>query len=229
MSTDNVYRHFYRTARLGATELSDGGGPFGFDITTALEFDLLIERYQCDAVIETGCNMGDTTEYLARTYPGLTIVTCDVVERYVETTHRRVGYMPHTIVELADSPDLLAKYKDQFRCPLFYLDAHWYKAWPLQRELALIDNGVVCIDDFNIGDPAFGFDAYDGVECGPAILTPFRDKIPYFYVNNSKALHELPCQQQGRRGGKAYFHVGPYTDHMRHHRYFERRETPQAG
>ena len=84
MSAENVYKHFYRTLRLSATELSDGGGPFGFDITTALEFDYLIERYQCDAVIETGSNMGDTTEYLARAYPHLTSVTCDVVDRDVD-------------------------------------------------------------------------------------------------------------------------------------------------
>lgn len=100
-------------------ELSDGGGPFGFDITTALEFDFLIDRYGCDAVIETGCNMGDTTEYLARTYPTLTIVTCDIVDRYVEMTRHRVGFMPHTHVEKVDSPDVLARWKDQFVCPLF--------------------------------------------------------------------------------------------------------------
>lgn len=33
--------------------------------------------------------------------------------------------------------------------------AHWYDPWPLERELNLIDNGVVCVDDFNIGDPRF--------------------------------------------------------------------------
>ena len=46
MSAENVYKNFYRIRRLGAAELSDGGGPFGFDITTALEFDYLIDRYQ---------------------------------------------------------------------------------------------------------------------------------------------------------------------------------------
>lgn len=228
VSAENVYRNFYKILRLGAQELSDGGGPFGFDITTALEFDYLVERYQCDAIIETGSNAGDTTEYLARTYPHLTIVTCDVVDRYVELVRRRVGFMPHTHVEKLDSPKLIEKYKDRFRCPLFYLDAHWYKEWPLERELALIDNGVVCVDDFNIGDPRFGFDAYDGVECGPDIFSRFIEKIPYFYVNNPAASHELPCLQTGRRGGKAYFHVNQPIDHMALHRYFLRRETPAA-
>lgn len=222
MSAETVYRHFYRTLRMGAAELSDGGGPFGFDVTTALEFDFLIERYDCDAIIETGCNMGDTTEYLARTYPDLTIVTCDVVDRYVEMTRRRVGFMPHTYVEKADSPDLIRKWKDQFACPLFYLDAHWYDPWPLERELSLIDNGVVCIDDFNIGDPRFGYDSYNGVECGPEFMKRYAEKIPVYYTNNPEAVYELPCLQHGRRGGKAYFQVGRGHDHFRHQRYFRR-------
>lgn len=227
MSAENVYRHFYRTFRLGAAELSDGGGPFGFDVTTALEFDFLIDRYQCDAIIETGCNAGDTTEYLARTYPHLSVVTCDVVDKHVELAHRRVGFMPHAHVEKIDSPDLISKFRNEFRCPLYYLDAHWYKSWPLERELKLIENGVVCVDDFNIGHPRFGFDEYDGVECGPRMLGRFVDKVPHYYTNNPDAQHELPCLQPGRRGGKAYFAIGQQHDHMRHHRYFKRYETPE--
>lgn len=229
MSADNVYRHFYRTLRLGAAELSDGGGPFGFDITTALEFDFLIERYQCDAIIETGCNAGDTTDYLARAYPHLAIVTCDVVDKYVDLVKRRVGFMPHTYVEKADSPDLIAKFRDRFRCPLYYLDAHWYEAWPLERELQLIERGVVCVDDFNIGHPRFGFDKYDEVECGPEMLARFAGKIPVYYTNNPDAQYELPCLQTGRRGGKAYFPVGLEHDHLQHHRYFKRYDTPRVA
>lgn len=225
MSASNVYQYFYKTFRLGGQELSDGGGPFGFDITTALEFDYLINRYGCDAVIETGCNMGDTTEYLARTYPDVAIVTCDVVDRYVDVVQRRVGFMPHTHVEKLDSPLMIEKFKDRFRCPLYYLDAHWYKDWPLARELGLIDNGVVCIDDFNIGDKRFGFDSYEGMECGPALLARFRDKVPHYYTNNPEANYELPCLQTGRRGGKAYFAINQF-DHLQNHGYFRRYQTP---
>ena len=227
MSADNVYKHFYRTMRLAATELSDGGGPFGFDVTTALEFDFLIDRYQCDAIIETGSNMGDTTDYLARAYPHLQIITCDVVDKYVDIVKRRVGFMPHTHVEKIDSPELIAKFRNEFRCPLYYLDAHWYEDWPLERELGLIDNGVVCVDDFNIGHPRFGFDKYGEIECGPAMLSRFIDKVPHFYTNNPEAQHELPCLQTGRRGGKAYFAINQF-DHMKHHRYFRRFETPKT-
>lgn len=228
MSSDNVYRHFYRIMRLGASELSDGGGPFGFDITTALEFDFLIERYGCDAVIEAGCNVGDTTEYLARAYPQLTIVACDIVDRYVDIARRRTGFMPHVVVEKSDSRATIERYLGQFRCPLYYLDAHWYEDWPLQREIELIERGVVCVDDFNIGHPGFGYDSYNGVDCGPAFLSRFADRIPHYYTNNPEAVHELPCQQQGRRGGKAYFTLGLEQDAMRHHRYFRRFDTPRA-
>src|SRR5688572_15185134 len=121
MSAENVYKHFYRTLRLAAAELSDGGGPFGFDITTAREFDYLLERYQCDAIIETGCNAADTAESLARTYPNLTIVTGDVVDRHADVVKRRVAFMPHTHVERIESPELIAKFRGKFRCPLYYL------------------------------------------------------------------------------------------------------------
>jgi hypothetical protein len=41
--------------------LSDRGVPFGFDIHAALAIQSLIKRYRCDAIIETGCNRGDTS------------------------------------------------------------------------------------------------------------------------------------------------------------------------
>ncbi len=168
MSAENACRHFYRTLRLGAAELSDGGGPFFFDITTALEFDFLIKRYQCDAIIETGCNAGDTTDYLARASPHLAIITCDVVDKYVELVKRRAGHMPHSHVEKIDSPDLIEKLRTQFRCPLYYLDAHWYEAWLLERELGLIEHGVVCVDDFNIGNPRSATTATTPSNAAPA-------------------------------------------------------------
>ena len=45
---------FYRTGRAGACRLSDGGGPFGFDIAVALVADEVITGYRCDAIAETG-------------------------------------------------------------------------------------------------------------------------------------------------------------------------------
>lgn len=225
MSSEEVYRQFYRVGRLGARELSDGGGPFGFDITTALEVDWLIERYDCDAVIETGCNAGDTTAYLCRRYPTLAVISCDIKPEYASGTKRRLAGRTNAIVEEADSPDLIARYAGDFRCPFFYLDAHWYEDWPLERELSLIERGIVMVDDFDIGYPGFGFDEYNGVRCGPEMLVRFRDKIPRYYTNNPGAFYEFPCLQNGRRGGKAYFPVAQARDYLAYCRYFLPRDN----
>lgn len=61
---DRTAAVFYRTWRAGACRLSDGGGPFGFDIAVALLADGLISGFGCDAIAETGCFLGDTTAYL---------------------------------------------------------------------------------------------------------------------------------------------------------------------
>lgn len=225
MSVASVYENLYRIERLAAAELSDGGGPFGFDAHTALAFDWLIERYGCDAIIETGCNHGDTTEYLARTYPHLTVLTCDVVPRYVEFVRERVGVLPNVAVDLCDSTELVRRVQGQFERPIYYLDAHWYEDWPLARELELIERGVIMIDDFDIGHPRFGYDEYKGVRCGPEILKPFAEKFPTFYVTNPNARYDLPCLQVGRRAGRAFCQVGLPRDYMRYHRWFARRDT----
>lgn len=226
MDIDRVYHHFYRVPRLGASELSDGGGPFGFDITTALEVEYLISRYRCDAFIETGSNMGDTTAYLAVQYPRLPIHSCDIEPRYAETARRRTAPCRNVSVELLDSRELLRQVAGRYQRPFFYLDAHWNEDWPLTGELELIRTGVVMVDDFNIGHPRFGFDAYGGRECGPELLKPFAARIPRYYTNNPDGLYELPCLQVGRRGGKAYFTLGLDADHLASNpRYFVPRDN----
>lgn len=222
-----VYRNFYRVPRLAAAELSDGGGPFGFDITTALEVDYLIAKYRCDAILETGCNVGDTTWYLGRTYPKLKVVTCDVKPEYTAAVTKRCAELPNVTVEALDSRAMLERWAGKFERPLFYLDAHWYEDWPLEGELKLIERGVVMIDDFDIGNPRFGFDHYGGKTCGPAMLTPYKARIGKLYTNNPDGQYELPCLQIGRRGGKGYFTVGLEADHFASNpRYFTRREIP---
>lgn len=226
MSSARVYDTFYRVPRLAASELSDGGGPFGFDIHTALEFDFVIERYGVDAIVECGSNLGDTTHYLAQAYPNLAVLTCDIVPRYVNFVRERLGGFPNVVVDLCDSAELIRKVQPHFRRPLFYLDAHWNEDWPLERELDAIERGVVVVDDFDIGDARFSFDEYQGTKCGPDFLKRFAAKIPAFYVNNPNGAYELPCLQQGRRAGRAYFGVGMEADYFRFHRYFVRRNNP---
>lgn len=225
MATNRVYDNFYRIPRLAASELSDGGGPFGFDIHTAIEVDWAIERYQCDAIVECGSNLGDTTHYLAQAYPNLAVFTCDIVPRYVNFVRERLGGYPNVVVDLCDSAELIRKTQPHFSRPLYYLDAHWSEDWPLARELEAIERAVVVIDDFDIGDPRFGYDEYNGVKCGPEFLKRFAARIPTFYVNNPKSAYEVPCLQGGRRAGRAFFPLGLERDYFRFSRYFAPRRN----
>lgn len=227
MSAEHVYAVFYRCPRLAAEELSDGGGPFGFDITAALEFDLLIEHYRCDAIFETGCNLGDTSYYLTRRYPDIPLFTCDISQRHAEFTRQRLAFANQATIEHIDSPLLIERYANRFQRPIFYLDAHWYEEWPLQRELDLIQRGIVIVDDFDIGHPRFGFDSYEGVACDPALLSKSLATrgISRFYTNNPDASFPFPCLQTGRRAGRAYVVLPPLEDKLGMSRYFLPRET----
>ncbi|MFJ1552735.1 hypothetical protein [Streptomyces mirabilis] len=195
---------FYTTARLGQEQLSDGGGPFGFDITTALQVDFLIDSYGCDGIVETGCFLGDTTEYLANRYPHLPVRTCDVVADHVAFTKQRLTGHRNVAVLQGDSAVLLPSLLCGLKRPLVYLDAHWQEKWPLCKELTAIRDGVVAIDDFDIGHERFGYDHYNGEVCGPGLIAQTLPAAGELFVGNPYAGYRVPCLQTGRRSGTGY-------------------------
>jgi hypothetical protein len=211
--TSLVYSHFYKVPRMGAVELSCGGGPFGFDIIAAICADHLITSYRCDAILETGCHFGDTTEYLARMYPSLAISACDLSpDKAAIATHRLKRFSNVTIFH-DDSPAFLGRLIDTYTLPFIYLDAHWEATWPLKAELSLIRRAILCIDDFDVRHPRFAFDSYGGVPCGLNILP--ADWRPFcFRLNPGANVGGLPCLQIGRRGGKCYAAVGVTAAHL---------------
>lgn len=229
---EDVYRWFYRIDRRGVGSLSDDGGPFGFDITAALQVDYLIERYGCDAIVETGCHRGDTTAYLARRYADIPVLSCDIDARLAAETGERLSSFANVAVRHADSPDVVEEANARYERPFYYLDAHGYLDaqgagdWPLARELQAIDKGVVCIDDFDIGHARYAYDTYNGVRCGPDILRPFSRRIPFYYVLNLDGHYPFPCLQVGRRAGRCFFALGLEGDHFAGCDYFARRENP---
>ncbi|MEW1550532.1 hypothetical protein [Streptomyces tsukubensis] len=196
--------NFYTTPRLGQERLSDGGGPFGFDITTAFQIDYLIELYECDGIVETGAHMGDTTAYLARQYSHLPILSCDIVDYYVRFTQQRLANLGNATVLQGDSAFVLPDLLQGLKRPLVYLDAHWQDQWPLRDELAAVKSGVVAVDDFDIGHSRFGFDHYDGEECGPRLLAKALPDADEVFVGNPYASYPAPCLQTGRRSGTGY-------------------------
>lgn len=201
--TDLTVSVFYRTGRAGALRLSDDGGPFGFDIAVALMVDELIRGYGCDAIAETGCFAGDTTFYLARRYPGLPVYSCDTDRACAAFTARRLAGCPNATVTCEDSPRMLARIAACHARPLSFLDAHWSADWPLIAglDIATAATGIAVIHDFDIGHDRFSYDTYDGVPCGPLLLSRMARPPGWYYTLDPSAVLPVPCLQTGRRAG----------------------------
>ncbi|MGV9679183.1 hypothetical protein ACWDSJ_28210 [Nocardia sp. NPDC003482] len=211
-STDLLFFNFYSTPRAGAPLLSDGGGPFGFDIQAALQFDFIVKSYGISHILETGCCLGDTTEFLARNYPSLPIWTCDVNRQYADFVGTRLKEFSQVHIAHGDSAELLPAALAQTDVPLVYLDAHWGEQWPLTTELNSITRGVVVVDDFDIDDPRFGFDVYDGVACDLELIRHARPDLRKAFAGNPTARYPYPCLQVGRRAGRCYIPIDLPSD-----------------
>ncbi|MEU5108449.1 hypothetical protein AB0H07_40375 [Streptomyces sp. NPDC021354] len=208
---EKVLGAFYRTPRAGGLDqLAGGGGPLGFDITAACRLHVLITLFACDGIVESGCHLGDSTEYLARTYSHLPIRACDLDEHRARFTRTRLTAFPNAAVHHGDSGQLLPTLLDGMERPLVFLDAHWGPAWPLRVELTVLQawQAVVLIDDFDIGHPRFGYDTYDGVVCGPELVADTLPDLERMFVGHVEADYPLPCLQISRRSGTGVLLLG---------------------
>jgi len=207
-AVDRTMAVFYRTARAGASRLSDGGGPFGFDIAIALLADQLITAYRCDAIAETGCFLGDTASYLARRYPQLPVYTCDTEPGFATFTAHRLAGCANLTVSCEDSPAMLARVCARHDRVFAFLDAHWAGRWPLILELDTLTSAVAMIHDFDIGHERFSYDTYDGIVCGPDLLAAMSSPPDRYFTFDPGAALPLPCLQTGRRAGVAVLAIG---------------------
>jgi hypothetical protein len=214
----NLLYNFYTTERMSGM-MSDQGGPFGFDIHYALEIDYLLTKYKCDAIIETGTNLGDTTEYLAKQYPSLKIITCEINEGYYLEAKQRLSKYDNIECLLGSSNDFVEKTKNDFSMPLYYLDAHWEEYWPLKDELNSILKGVVCVSDCMTHDERYGYDRYNGVICNKNMVV--NNSTPVYYNNSfNPNEYEYPCMQMVRRSGRMYYCVDEKSDYFKDSKYF---------
>jgi hypothetical protein len=212
--------NFYTTERCSFS-VSDGGGPFGFDIHHALEINYLIKKYNIERIVETGTNMGDTAEYLAKNYPELSIITTETVNDFFNFSKKRLKKYSNVLI-LNESSDKVTSIegKENIRT-LYYLDAHWEEYWPLKDEIKNIEAGIICVGDFNIGNSLYGYDHYGGIVCDAELIrsTGFTGKI---YTNNPHCdKHPFPILQNGRLGGRAYFCKNIQDDFMSSSDYFK--------
>ena len=215
-----VYENFYKVPRL-SKGMSDGGGPFGFDIHFALEIDYIIRKYNVKTFVETGTNAGDTSYYMAKTYPDIKIITSEIDPYLFTFASDRLKEFDNVEVFLQSSEKTVKQISDSIENPLYYLDAHWNEYWPLVDEIKNIKNGVVCVADANINDSFYHFDDYEGVVCDINLIEEKEISTPIYY-NNSRELnhYEYPCLQNIRRSGRMYFCKHNTNDYFKNCKYF---------
>lgn len=118
--------------------------------------------------VETGTYLGDTSRFVAESFPALPILTCEMDAQVYARARRRLRRYAQIEIVKASSADVVQDFIDRrskFERPLFFLDAHWYEYWPLADELKAISSAggqaVIIVDDFEVpGHPDFAFDSY---------------------------------------------------------------------
>lgn len=206
---------FYAIPRVGSFRLSDGGGPFGFDIAVACQVDHLVRTGELDGIVETGSFVGDTLEYLGRRYPDLPVVGIEIDAGYAEVARRRTSGLGNVDVRVGTSAELLPEVVSGLERPFVYLDAHWNDDWPLAAELGALTAGVVAVDDVDIDHPRFGYDQYGDIRLDVGLLSTLRPDLEWF-VGAPDADYPYPCLQVGRRTGTAYAALPGGDDVLRH-------------
>jgi hypothetical protein len=192
---------FYTTERL-SINTGGSGGPFGFDIQKSIEFNLLVVENNIDMIVETGTNIGDTTEFLAKLYPNKKIITCETNRIFFGLSKKRLE--KYSNVEIYNvSSDYLLERLDYNKNICFYLDAHWEEYWPLPDELKNIKKGIIMTDDFYIGSNNYGFDKYNNVVLSKELFlnSGITDSI---YCNNPLVKPFFPILQERRIAGRGF-------------------------
>lgn len=140
------------------------------DLVLRSMLEALAETANITSVIETGTYRGDSTLLFSKLFPRADVYTLDINPIYSYYTKTRLRTVPNVQCLLGDSkyliPGLIAS-GSLGRRPLFWLDAHWGDAWPLESEVRSISRqlteAVIMIDDFRVpGEPQFDYDLGSG-------------------------------------------------------------------
>ena len=142
------------------------GGPFNGQVSRQEACLCLIRACNFEFIVETGSFRASTTLFLAQNGNGAPVYSCESNRRSFYFAKCRLRRIPKTFLFNTDSPAFMRNLEIPRQARLFfYLDAHWGKDLPLQKELALIleqfETFAIMIDDFEVpGDPGYGFDDY---------------------------------------------------------------------
>ena len=162
--TRGAVDYYFRRARA-----SDWGDPFNGQTLRQQLFEVLVTAVKPTVFVETGTDLGTTTELLAQF--GKPVFSVEGQPRTYGFANSRLRTKRNVILVHDDSRKALRRWFDgPFRkfdneTLFFYLDAHLNNDLPQAEEIEMIfgrsPNAVVMIDDFAVPDDAgFGYDDY---------------------------------------------------------------------
>jgi predicted O-methyltransferase YrrM len=180
-------------------------------------------RVGVDAIIETGTYVGASTCFFSR--QGVPVHTCESQIEFFATALANLADCSNVKMYLQDSRAFL-KYLSQdesidYKCPLFYLDAHWYNDLPLADEIKTIRQRwptfVIMVDDFEVPGQPYGFDRYEnGLELTLNYLSENGVDTGSMAVMFPTAAHT--AETGVRRGTLILSSLDIYDAHLRHER-----------
>lgn len=129
------------------------------------EFEKLVKKFEIKTIVETGTFRGDTTKELSKMVDF--VYSIESNKEYYDIASKNLKECNNVNLLFGNSPVILNKILPKIRKPiLFYLDAHWYRYWPILDELQAISNfkdcknSVIVIHDFYVPNSNFGYDSY---------------------------------------------------------------------
>jgi predicted O-methyltransferase YrrM len=203
-----------------------GWGAFHCDaIYCKLMIDLL-DAFHFTSFVETGTFRGYSTELMARHKPQLPVFTVEVEPCTYKLAKRVLSQYPNITQFLGNSGEQIREMIREQRLggfPLFFLDAHWQRYWPLRDELRHMVEAklstVIVIDDFEVpGRPEFGFDIdggadiVEGLKCNLDYIRPSlssSNAYHAFYPKYSQPDANIWWRQGSLRGHLVLFQNAP--------------------
>ena len=101
------------------------------------EFNLLIDKFKPNRIIETGSYLGWSSKQLANF--GIPVDTIEVIEDHYNSAKNYLRGIDNVKIHQGSSNLLLEQILNEGeKNILFFLDAHWGEYWPLLDELEII-------------------------------------------------------------------------------------------
>lgn len=161
----------------------NGYHAFNYSPELAPFFENLAQKAGISVAVETGTEEGRTSVALANLFRQ--VHTIEFASHKYNATKKNLSQFSNVHCYQGDSVQVLQQLlpKLQSQPVFFYLDAHGFGSFPLNRELEEIskthkDNCVVVIDDFQVpGRPEIGYDSYPEGECSFAFIQSSLGKV----------------------------------------------------